>query len=38
MFQSGKKLTAKAKPMAARGKARPVAAAAIVRPSGQPDG
>lgn len=38
MFQSGKKLTAKAKASAARGKASPVAAAAIVSPSGQASG
>jgi hypothetical protein len=38
MFQSGKKLTLKANASAARGKASPTAAAAIVRPSGQPAG
>jgi hypothetical protein len=38
MFQSGKKLTANANARAARGNASPDAAAAMVRPSGQPAG
>ena len=38
MFQSGKKVTAKATASAARGQASPIAAVAIVSPSGQPAG
>ncbi len=38
MFASGKNVTVSAKANAARGKAKPSAAAAIVSPSGQPAG